>query len=199
MKVKHVVMHRAAIILLISFVFSGVAFARDGVKSSYSPVVIDQPFDKTMARMKAAKPEVMKRQMDLLNERYDLSDRPAEGVMMSGGKKAVQEGVRAKLPEVLSWKKLAEMPPEAVREKNLWPKGFLPLPHPNHPEGGMVFPKFHIEEMEKQEGRDLTRFDLDLDLPDHLLPEFPAPIYLTTRPDLGDSFSRQGRHHHELL
>ena len=31
-------------------------------------------------------------------------------------------------------------------------------------------------------GRDLTRFDLDYDLSDHLLPEFPAPIYLATRP-----------------
>jgi hypothetical protein len=34
--------------------------------------------------------------------------------------------------------------------------------------------------------RDLTRFDLDFDLPDRFLPEFPSPIYLTTRPDLGD-------------
>jgi cytochrome c peroxidase len=50
----------------------------------------------------------------------------------------------------------------------------------------MVFPKFHIEEIKRQEGRDLTRFDLDFDLPDHFLPEFPAPIFLTTRPDLGD-------------
>lgn len=50
----------------------------------------------------------------------------------------------------------------------------------------MVFPKFAIDEIKKQEERDLTRFDLDFDLPDHLLPEFPAPIYLTTRPDLGD-------------
>jgi cytochrome c peroxidase len=50
----------------------------------------------------------------------------------------------------------------------------------------MVFPNFHIAEIKKQEGRDLTRFDLDYDLPDHFLPEFPAPIYLTTRPDLGD-------------
>src|SRR4029079_16616776 len=37
-----------------------------------------------------------------------------------------------------------------------------------------------------QEQRDLTRFDLDYDLPDHILPQFPAPIFLTTRPDLGD-------------
>ena len=62
----------------------------------------------------------------------------------------------------------------------------MPLPHPNHPEGGMLFPQFQIDEIKKQTGRDLTRFDLDFDLPDQFLPEFPAPIFLTTRPDLGD-------------
>ncbi|MBW1735851.1 MAG: cytochrome B6 [Deltaproteobacteria bacterium] len=165
---------------------TGIALAEEMVKSSYSPVVLKEPFRKTMAHMRAAKPEVMKRQMDLLNERYDLSDRPAEDVMMSGGRKAVQEGVRARLPEGMTWEKLAAMTPEEIRERDLWPKGFFPLPHPNHPEGGMVFPKFHIAEIKKQEGRDLTRFDMDLDLPDHLLPEYPPPIYLTTRPDLGD-------------
>jgi cytochrome c peroxidase len=50
----------------------------------------------------------------------------------------------------------------------------------------MVFPKFEIEEIKRQEARDLARFDLEFDIPDHFLPEFPAPIYLTTRPDLGD-------------
>lgn len=50
----------------------------------------------------------------------------------------------------------------------------------------MVFPKFLIDEIKRQESRDLTRFDLDYDLPDHFLPEFPAPMFLTTRPDLGD-------------
>jgi cytochrome c peroxidase len=50
----------------------------------------------------------------------------------------------------------------------------------------MLFPHFHIDEVLRQTGRDLTRFDLDFDLPDHFLPEFPAPIFLTTRPDLGD-------------
>ena len=104
---------------------------------------------------------------------------------MSRGK-PVQEGVRAKLPAGMTWEKLAGMSPEEIREKGLFPAGFFPLPHPNHPEGGMLFPKFHIEEIKKQEARDLTRFDLDYDLPDHFLPEFPAPIYLTTRPDLGD-------------
>jgi len=51
----------------------------------------------------------------------------------------------------------------------------------------MVFPKFQIEEIKKQEGRDLTRFDLEFDIPDHFLPEFPPPMYLTVRPDLATS------------
>lgn len=153
--------------------------------TSYAPVAITEPFDSIMARMKAEKTEVMKRQMNLLEKRYDLSNKAAKGVTMSRGK-AIQEGVRVKLPKGTTWEKLAEMTPDEIREKDLWPAGFYPLPHPNHPEGGMVFPKFHIDEIKKQEGRDLTRFDLDFDLPDHFLPEFPAAIYLTTRPDLGD-------------
>ncbi|MHC4213968.1 MAG: cytochrome B6 [Planctomycetota bacterium] len=153
--------------------------------SSYAPVVLKEDFDSTVKRMKAAKEEVMKRQMDLLNERYDLSDKPAKGVTMSRGK-AVQQGVRAKLPSTMTWQKLAEMSPEQICEKGLLPKGFLPLPHPNHNEGGMLFPQFVIDEIKKQEDRDLTRFDLDYDIPDHFLPEFPAAIYLTTRLDLGD-------------
>ncbi len=153
--------------------------------TSYSPVVITEPFDSVVKRMKAAKPDIEKRHKALLEERYDLSDRSAKGVTMSRGK-AVQEGVRAKLPQGVTWEKLGEMTPEQIKEKNLWPAGFYPLPHPNHPEGGMVFPEFHIKEIKKQEGRDLTRFDLDFDLPDHFLPEYPPAIFLTTRSDLGD-------------
>src|SRR6202790_358257 len=78
------------------------------------------------------------------------------------------------------------MTPEQIKDRGLFPAGFEPLPHPNHSEGGMVFPKFEIEETKKQTDRDLARFDLDFDTPDQFLPEFPAPIYLTTRPDLGD-------------
>jgi cytochrome c peroxidase len=155
------------------------------VTSSYMPVDITEPFPSIMARMKAAKPDIEKAHNDLLVERYDLSNRPAPGVTMSGGK-PVQEGVRVRLPAGASWEALASMSPEGIREKGLFPKGFYPLPHPNHPEGGMVFPKNEIDEMLRQEHRDLTRFDLDFDLPEHLLAEFPAPIYLTTRPDLGD-------------
>ena len=61
--------------------------------------------------------------------------------------------MRVKLPVgVQSWQDLAAMTPEEIRQKGLWPEGFLPLPHPNHPEGGMVFPKQQIDEVKKQEG-----------------------------------------------
>ncbi|WP_237079865.1 cytochrome B6 [Myxococcus xanthus] len=153
--------------------------------TSYMPVAQTEPFADVMVRMKAEKPKITARHQQLLEHRYDLGNRPARGVTMSRGK-AVQEGVRVKLPQGVTWESLAAMSPEAIRDRGLFPAGFMPLPHPNHPEGGMVFPKFHIDEIKRQEGRDLTRFDLDFDLPDHLLPEFPPPIFLTTRPDLGD-------------
>jgi hypothetical protein len=40
----------------------------------------------------------------------------------------------------VSWEALAQMPQDEVREKGLYPAGFMPLPHANHPEGGMIFP-----------------------------------------------------------
>ena len=161
---------------------------QEGAKrpSSYMPVVIDEDFASIMKRMSAAKSAIMQRQMALLNERYDLGNRAAPGVTMARGK-AVQQGIRAKLRSGMTWDKLGQMTPEEIRDQGVFPAGFMPLPHPNHPEGGMLFPKFHIDEINKQEqGRDLTRFDLDFDFPDHVLPEFPPPIFLTTRPDLGD-------------
>jgi cytochrome c peroxidase len=171
--------------LTITLIVTPISAVWAGEPSSYAPVVITDGFDATMARMEAAKPEIMQRQMDLLQQRYDLTDTPAAGVTMSGGK-AVQAGVRVKLPSGVTWQQLAEMRPEAIKEQGVWPQGFLPLPHPNHAEGGMVFPQHHIDEIKRQTGIDLTRFDLEYDLPAHFLPEYPPPIYLTTRSDLGD-------------
>jgi len=48
--------------------------------------VVEVDFAAVRARDVAAKPEVMQRQRTLLAARYDLSDRPAPGVMMSGGR-----------------------------------------------------------------------------------------------------------------
>lgn len=153
--------------------------------SSYMPVAIEQTFDQIMERDAAAKPEVMKQQTALLADRYDLSDRPST-LMMSGGRKAVQQGTRVKLPEGVTWEELQAMTPAVINERGLFPAGFRPLPHAKHATGGMVFPAAHIEAIVAAEDRDLSRFDVEFDLPQHLLPEFPPPVFLSSRPDLGD-------------
>ena len=142
-------------------------------------------FDALVKQLQNAKPAMAERHRALLTERYDLSDRPVAGVTMSRGK-PIQAGVRILLSDGTTWDTLATMSPAEIKAQQMWPAGFYPLPHPHHEAGGMVFPQPQIDEVKKQNARDLARFDLDYDLPQHLLPEFPAPIYLTTRPDLGD-------------
>src|SRR5260370_34581032 len=88
---------------------------------TYFPVV-EQDFAKVRADDQAAKPTVMQRQQALLAERYDLSNRPAPGLMMSGGRKAVQQGVRVKLPAGLTWERLAALSADESLGKELFPK-----------------------------------------------------------------------------
>ncbi len=145
--------------------------------SSFSPV-IEEPFEVVRARDKAAKAGVMAAHQRLLEERYDLSRRVDESVRMTRGK-PIPVGPTAKLKAGLTWDRLGQMTPDAIRDQDVFP--YLPLPHVNHPVGGMVFPQAEIKLLPRVE-----RFDMDFDLPDHFLPEFPPAVFLTTRKDLGD-------------
>ncbi len=145
--------------------------------SSFSPV-IEEPFEVVRARDKAAKAGVAAAHQRLLEERYDLSRRVDESVRMTRGK-PIPVGPTAKLKAGLTWDRLGQMTPEAIREQDVFP--YLPLPHVNHPVGGMVFSQAEIKLLPRVE-----RFDMDFDLPDHFLPEFPPAMFLTTRKDLGD-------------
>lgn len=160
-------------------------FGQEAPPSSYAPVVDRETFDAVVQRMTSEKPGIAQKHSALLEQRYDLGDKSDPHSKMSRGK-SVQWGVRVRIPQGRTWEQLAEMSPDQIQANDLWPAGFYPLPHPNHPEGGMLFPKQHIDEINRQEQRDLTRFDLDYDLPKHFLPDYPPAIYLTTRPDLGD-------------
>lgn len=155
------------------------------LKSSYMPVDINETFQSIFTRLSGEKPAVEAAHNAVLQERYDLSNRPSATVVMDR-RKPIQEGVRVKLASGVTWDQLSLMTPEEIKARGLFPRGFMPLPHPKHQEGGMVFPHFEIDELKRQENRDLTRFDVDFDLPDHFMPEFPPAIYLTSRPDLGD-------------
>lgn len=163
--------------------WGGLALAQQ--PNVFAPVADSESFDDVKSRMVGNKNRVIGEHRTLLQARYDLSDRPSQTVSMSGGK-PIQTGIRVKLPSGVSWNALANLSPAEIRTRNVFPQGFLPLPHPNHPEGGMLFPASHIDMIKQQEGRDLSRFDLDFVMPEYLLAESPAPIYLTTRTDLGD-------------
>ncbi|HEX3500412.1 MAG TPA: hypothetical protein VHT04_13920, partial [Stellaceae bacterium] len=80
--------------------------------ASYRPLPA-QPFSAVRAADEAEKPAVMRRQAELLESRYDLSDRPLPGIFMSGRRKAVQGGVRVKLPPGTTFDQLAQMSPDA--------------------------------------------------------------------------------------
>lgn len=144
------------------------------------------PFSQAKSIDEAQKPAAMDRQRATLSLRYDLADKPIDSVMMSGGKKRVQAGVRVKLAEGSTWDDLSGLDPEEIRDRNLLPLGFMPLPHVKQTAGGQVFPTNQIDTIAQLEQRDLRRFDVDFDLPDHFTPEFPPPIFLTTHPELGD-------------
>lgn len=152
--------------------------------SSYDqvgPALLGQvSFEAMMAKDKSEKAAVMARQKQLLDARYDLSPRVSDTVKMSRGK-PIPVGPASRLPEGATWDSLARLSPDEIRDRGLFPKGFLPLPHPRHKVGGMVFPQMEIKQFPR-----LERFDFDFDLPEHFLPEFPPAIFLTTRPDLGD-------------
>ena len=74
--------------------------------------------------MEEAKPSILKRHEDLLNERYDLSNKPSKTINMTRVK-PVQERVRVKLTSSVTWNMLATMTPEDI--KKLLPAGFFPV------------------------------------------------------------------------
>jgi cytochrome c peroxidase len=147
-------------------------------QSSYIFPVVEEPFDVVRARDKAGKPSVMAAQQKLLEQRYDLRPHVDQNVRMTRGK-PIPVGPTARLKSGVTWEQLGRMSPDEIRQRDLFP--YLPLPHVNHPVGGMVFPQSEIKLLPR-----LERFDLDFDLPDWVLPEFPPAMFLTTRSDLGD-------------
>jgi hypothetical protein len=118
-------------------------------ETSYAPVSNEEDIAKVIARMKAAKPEVMNRQQNLLKERYELTNRPASGVTMSRGK-PIQDGVRVKLPAGVTWQQLAEMSPAQIREKSVFPKAFSRCPIPTRRKEAWYF---HISRLRKSRSR----------------------------------------------
>jgi hypothetical protein len=101
---------------------------------SYAAVDIDEAFSAVLARISAAKTGLLGRRMALFDERYDFRDDHEPDAATSRGK-PIQRGVRAKIAQRITWNQLAGLTPEQIKNRDIFPAGFLPLPHPNHPEG----------------------------------------------------------------
>src|SRR5262249_61939753 len=79
----------------------------------------------------------------------------------------------------MTWAQIAPLVPSEIGQRNIFPH--RSLPHPLQVNGGQVFPKMQLDMFPR-----LERFDVDFDLPDAFLPEFPPAMFLSNRPELGD-------------
>lgn len=135
-------------------------------------------FEEILKKESEAKAKVMQDQRALLERRYDLEPKLDKKATMFRGK-PLCVGPTARLAKGTDWGDLAKMDPFEIRKKDLFP--YPSLPHPLHVNGGQVFPKMQIEMFPR-----LERFDVDFDIPEAFLPEFPPAIFLQNRPELGD-------------
>lgn len=152
----------------------GFDFARDPLNAK-KPM---QTPEEITAEDKAMKSKVMDAQRRLLEKRYDLTPKLDAEAKMSRGK-PLPVGPTARLAKGVTWEELGKMKPEEIKKDGMFP--YPPLPHPKQSTGGQVFPAMQIEMFPR-----LQRFDVDFDIPDAFLPEFPPAIFLQSRPELGD-------------
>lgn len=147
--------------------------------SSFSSPVLPMRFEQWQAFHRKQKPELMKDVREYMESRYDFSGEAMPGIYMSGGK-PIMKGPVARLPKgVESWEALSEISVDEMRERDIFP--YKPLAHPLQSTAHMVFPREWVKVHPGHE-----RMDIDMDIPEAYLPEFPPPLYLTTHKELGD-------------
>jgi cytochrome c peroxidase len=147
--------------------------------SSWGSPTLDMPWAKWVAMCQAQKPKLMADVRAYMDSRYDFHRRPIPRARMLGGK-PVMSGPVARLPKGMdSWEKLARLSPEEIKKRDIFP--YRPLAHPLQTTAHMLFPQSWTRVHPEHE-----RMDVDLDIPDEYLPEFPPPMFLTTHKELGD-------------
>jgi cytochrome c peroxidase len=153
---------------------SGFDFFRDPLNADRPNLTLNEIIQKESA----GKAAVMSAQRKLLEQRYNLQPKLDPTVKMSRGK-PLPVGPTARLAQGMTWDRLGTMAPKEIRNQGVFP--YRALPHPLQVNGGQVFPKMQIDMFAR-----LERFDVEFDLPDAFIPEFPPAIFLSNRPELGD-------------
>ena len=155
---------------------TGFDFYRDPLGATNPGTTFEEIYKAAVAN----KPKVLARQRKLLESRYNLEPRLDPKATMSRGK-PLMVGPTARLPEGIDWATLAAMSPAEIRRKGAFPYKALPHPAQGGGLGGQVFPQMQIKMFPR-----LERYDVEFDLPEAFLPEFPPAMYLQSRPELGD-------------
>lgn len=148
--------------------------------SSFSSPVLPMRFEQWLEFHRKQKPQLMKDVRAYMDSRFDFSGTPIPGQLMSGGRKPIMAGPVARLPKsVSSFEDLGQLAPEEIRKRDLFP--YKPLAHPLQTNAHMLFPESWLKVHPEH-----RRVDVDMDIPDDYLPEFPPPLFLTTHKELGD-------------
>lgn len=147
-------------------------------RSSFGSPILPMRFDQWLDFHRKQKPQLMADVEAYMNARFDFSETPIPGQFMSGGK-PVMLGPVARLPEGITYEQLGNMTAASIKERDLFP--FKPLAHPLQSVAHMLFPPSWIKAHPEH-----ARIDVDMDIPEAYLPEFPAPMFLTNHKELGD-------------
>ncbi len=148
--------------------------------SSWTSPTLPMSWNEWVEFHERQKPELMKDVREYMNSRYDFHGRVIPGVKMSGGRKGVPLGPVARLPEGIdSFGQLAALSSNEIKDRDLFP--YKPLAHPLQTTAHMIFPQMWVALHPEHD-----RIDVDLDIPEPYLPEFPPPMFLTNHKELGD-------------
>ncbi len=149
-------------------------------KTSFMSPELGMSWDEWVSMHKFQKPKLMADRTEYMNSRYNFSGEVIPNAFMTGMRKPIMKGPISKLPVgVTSFEELALLSPNEIKEKDLFP--YTPLSHPLHSTAHMVFPEQWIKAHPEH-----RRIDVDHDIPDEYLPEFPPPMFLTTHKEYGD-------------
>lgn len=147
--------------------------------SSFSSPMLPMRFEQWLSFHRTQKPQLMKDVRAYMSGRFDFSGEAIDDQTMSGGK-PIMKGPVARLPKgIESFEELAKLSPEEIKEQDIFP--YKPLAHPLQTTAHMVFPDQWVTVHPEHK-----RIDVDMDFPTAYLPEFPAPLFLTTHKELGD-------------
>lgn len=153
--------------------------------SSWGSPDLRQPFDAWVKLHREQKPKLMAEVRAYMANRFDFKtpDDPQAtiaGAWMSGHRKPVMKGPIARLPKgISSFDELAKLAPNEIKQRDLFP--YKPLAHPLQTTAHMLFPESWVKAHPEH-----ARIDVDFDIPEDYLPEFPPPMFLTTHKELGD-------------